>query len=354
MADYRWMAMVGKFEFPAKRVVFHGPRGVNLERVPASAGGMEVTSTQGAKEEKSLPGLGVALCNQQMVTGSVAASFEFEDLDPICVGHILLSYDPVSKAQLSAGLGWGPSMFSVVEWLPPISLPEGASSGVGASGSSAAVATPASGSWVVRASSGDRGNLHPGTRYQVVVDVRGSSLNIDVDGIRVLSAVVPALSSHARQLGVFCFAKGDVTITDFSADVLRPQAFVVMQFSVPYNDVYSEVIKNVCDVLDVDAVRGDEIYGPGIIIKDVIDRISRSQVVIADVSPSNPNVYFEVGYALALGKPIILLAQRRGSDSPLPFDISSFRVLFYDDSIGGKVRLESGLRNHLREILGRV
>jgi nucleoside 2-deoxyribosyltransferase len=51
-----------------------------------------------------------------------------------------------------------------------------------------------------------------------------------------------------------------------------------------------------------------------VIIKDVIDNIVRSQIVVADISPTNPNVYFEVGYALAFGKPIVLLAQRR--DSP--------------------------------------
>jgi nucleoside 2-deoxyribosyltransferase len=99
-----------------------------------------------------------------------------------------------------------------------------------------------------------------------------------------------------------------------------------MQFSSPYNEVYSHVIKDACVDFNIDAVRGDE---------------------------TNPNVYFEVGYALALGKPIILLAQRRTPETPLPFDLSAFRVLFYDDSIGGKPKLETGLRNHLTEILGR-
>ena len=125
-----------------------------------------------------------------------------------------------------------------------------------------------------------------------------------------------------------------------------------MQFSSPYNEVYSDVIKKLCEETRIDAVRADEIYGPGIIIKDVVDRIAKSQVVIADISPTNPNVYFEVGYALALGKPIILLAQRRGPETSLPFDLSAFRVLFYDDSIGGKLKLETGLRKHLKQILG--
>jgi hypothetical protein len=65
--------------------------------------------------------------------------------------------------------------------------------------------------------------------------------------------------------------------------------------------------------------------------------------------PNNPNVYFEVGYALVMKKPTILLA-RKGTS--LPFDVAGFRVLFYEDSIGGKGKLEEGLRRHLAAILG--
>jgi len=49
-----------------------------------------------------------------------------------------------------------------------------------------------------------------------------------------------------------------------------------------------------------------------------------------------------------LNKPTILLAQR-GRD--LPFDIRSYRVIFYDDSIGGKPAVERDLREHLHAIL---
>ncbi len=61
----------------------------------------------------------------------------------------------------------------------------------------------------------------------------------------------------------------------------------------------------------------------------------------------NANVFYELGYAHALGKPTILLAQR---DSKLPFDIQSFRVVFYNDSIGGKVEVERNLKKHLEAI----
>ena len=90
------------------------------------------------------------------------------------------------------------------------------------------------------------------------------------------------------------------------------------------------------------------VAGPGLIIADIIREIASAQLVIADITPTNPNVYFEVGYALALNKPTILLAKK---GTPLPFDVAGFRVLFYEDSIGGKGKLEDGLRRHLSAIL---
>jgi hypothetical protein len=343
MPEYRWIPMLGAFEIAPDRLVFNGRRVRVAPPMESGAGQTEAAPETGAESATS-PQMGIVLCNQQMVTGSVSATIRFEAASSLSLCHIIVSYDPVSKATICAGLGWGTSMFSVIEWLPPALAPSGSGGGAPASG--------AGGNWVPVATSGDRVNLRSGVSYHVVVSVRGSTVTIDVEDIRVLTAVVPSLPSQSRQLGVFCFDEHDIVISEFAADVSRPQVFVVTQCSAPSDDVYSEVIKKVCDSAEVEAVRGDEIYGPGIIIKDVVDRIARSQVVIADVSPANPNVYFEVGYALALRKPIILLAQRRGADSPLPFDISSFRVLFYDDSIGGKAKLETGLRGHLREILG--
>ena len=124
-----------------------------------------------------------------------------------------------------------------------------------------------------------------------------------------------------------------------------------MQLSPPFDDMYLEVIKAVSKEFGLDALRADEMYGPGVIVRDIINQVVNAQMVIADISVANANVYFEVGYALALNKPIILLA-RKGTD--LPFDVSGFRVLFYEDSIGGKAKVEEGLRNHLRAIRGDV
>ena len=69
---------------------------------------------------------------------------------------------------------------------------------------------------------------------------------------------------------------------------------------------------------------------------------------MAEITPPNQNVFYELGYAHALAKPTILLAER---GKQLPFDISGYRVLFYDNTIGGKNQVEDGLKKHLTAIL---
>ena len=121
-----------------------------------------------------------------------------------------------------------------------------------------------------------------------------------------------------------------------------------MQFGGAYDEIYLDVVKEVCKSYEVNTFRADEVAGPGLIIGDIIRELSSSQLIIADITPINANVYFEVGYALALSKPTILLAQK---GTALPFDVAGFRTLFYEDTIGGKKRLEEGLRRHIDAIL---
>jgi hypothetical protein len=123
-----------------------------------------------------------------------------------------------------------------------------------------------------------------------------------------------------------------------------------MQFGPDFDDVYQDVIKEVLKDYEANVLRADELSGPGFIISDIVREITEAQLVIADITPTNANVYFEVGYALALEKPTILLAKKGTS---LPFDVAGFRVLFYEDTIGGKGRLEDGLRRHLDAILAK-
>lgn len=61
----------------------------------------------------------------------------------------------------------------------------------------------------------------------------------------------------------------------------------------------------------------------------VMDAITSADLVIADVSRENPNVFYELGYAHALRKNTILLASREASPN-LPSDLSGMFYLTYD------------------------
>jgi hypothetical protein len=122
-----------------------------------------------------------------------------------------------------------------------------------------------------------------------------------------------------------------------------------MQFTSPYNELYSEVIKPICNEFGIESIRADETYGPGLILADVIRQIDEAKFIIAEITPANPNVYYEVGYAHAHNKPTILIADR--TIEKLPFDVSPFRTLFYENTIDGKKHIENGLRKHIKAIL---
>jgi hypothetical protein len=125
-------------------------------------------------------------------------------------------------------------------------------------------------------------------------------------------------------------------------------AFVVMQFSDPYQTLYTDVIKPVIESYKLRAYHAGEVYRPGIILEDITGGIVEAKIVIAEITPPNQNVFYELGYAHALKKPTILLAE---SAKDLPFDVSGYRCLFYENSIGGKEKVIEGLRKHLDAIL---
>jgi nucleoside 2-deoxyribosyltransferase len=124
-----------------------------------------------------------------------------------------------------------------------------------------------------------------------------------------------------------------------------------MQFKPPeYEELFSDVIVPVCDKMGLEPFRSSQTYYPGLVIADIQRQIRESRVVIAEITPVNPNVYYEVGYADAIGKPVILIADG-GKLEQLPFDVRAFRTLFYENTIGGKNRVEKTLLEFLKNIM---
>jgi hypothetical protein len=130
------------------------------------------------------------------------------------------------------------------------------------------------------------------------------------------------------------------------------KCFVIMPFSREFDDVYS-VIRSAVKSADVrEAVeikRLDEIRAAGAISDDLIQELTEAMICVADVTASNPNVMWEVGYALALQKPTLILTQNIAA---LPFDIKNLRTIKYERG-ALQSSLHDALANAFRETVGR-
>jgi hypothetical protein len=105
-----------------------------------------------------------------------------------------------------------------------------------------------------------------------------------------------------------------------------PKAFVIMPFAEGFDVIYSLFIQPTLAEAGYEVRRADEIRSAQNILKDIILGLVNSDLVVADLTDSNPNVYYELGLAHALGRPVIMLSQEM---EELPFDLRSYRVIPY-------------------------
>ena len=260
------------------------------------------------------------ICDQYFGGGKITADVSFRKVQYPTIMEIIFYYDPQSRNFVSAGIGGAGFLYSIRSW---------------------------TGNWTNLAVAGNFNSLKPNKSYKIEFELKGSFATLKVDGIKALTTNIP-YNLPISQVGIGCQSTGDIIVRRFKVEREVPKAFVVMQFSSPYNELYEDVIKEVCEDLNLSVIKGDESYGPGLIIADIIKQIEESKIIIAEISSANPNVFYEVGYAHALRKPTILIAER---ETELPFDVSPFRTLFYENSIAGKKKIIEGLRKHISAAL---
>jgi hypothetical protein len=112
---------------------------------------------------------------------------------------------------------------------------------------------------------------------------------------------------------------------------VEPYVFILMPFGEQWSNNVSDAIGQACSKVGSNfaglrAERADAITQPGRITDQIISAIERADVLVADISGSNPNVLFELGYGDALNKPIIVLNQEVDKT---PFDIKDWRQIIY-------------------------
>lgn len=108
--------------------------------------------------------------------------------------------------------------------------------------------------------------------------------------------------------------------------------FTLMPFLDDFDDVYLVVRDSVGLSAEqlrtpIRCLRADEIGKPGKITDQILAEIRECDAVVADLTGNNPNVMYELGWAHALEKPVIILNQDIHQTA---FDVKDFRQIIYD------------------------
>lgn len=292
-----WAPIVGRWTFEEGKAIFSG-----------------------GEAESRFP-FGICAAGVNLAEGSVKVTVTLSNNND-CSGRILLGYRSPNEQYLSIGLGGYRGAYVLSEFVPS----EG---------------------WRGLTVAGNEQNLSPNLEYEIEARVKGQRLRLSVNNIRVFEHVLDSPFTIG-QIGLYAWGTCQVSFKNMIVSKVHGKVFVVMQFSEPYQQLYSEVIQPVCKKFGMHAYHVGEVFGPGVILQDIASGIVESKIVIAEVTPVNQNVFYELGYSHALGKPTILLAER---GKQLPFDITGYRCLFYENTIGGKKEVEEALMKHLQAIL---
>jgi hypothetical protein len=123
--------------------------------------------------------------------------------------------------------------------------------------------------------------------------------------------------------------------------------FVMQPFAAPLGTYYELVYKPAIEKAGLTPMRADaDIFGTGKIMDQVWEGINAAKVLVAELTHRNPNVFYELGLAHALKKPVVLVSS---NEEDVPFDLHHIRVIYYDmtDPFWGAKLLEKVAENIL-------
>ena len=113
-----------------------------------------------------------------------------------------------------------------------------------------------------------------------------------------------------------------------------------------YEDVFMPAIQNA----GLAAYRVDKDSAVRNIIDEIEKKISMSTLCLADISIDNPNVWYELGYAFALGKDVVMVCDEERKT--FPFDISHKSIIPYKtESSSDFVTLSNQITNKIKSFL---
>lgn len=140
-----------------------------------------------------------------------------------------------------------------------------------------------------------------------------------------------------------------MTETDQTCFVISPIGGEGTEIRTRSDKVFNHIIDPVVKEYGYKPERSDHIAEPGIITSQVIERVVESPLVIADLTGSNPNVFYELAVRHTIQKPVIQLIS---TEDKIPFDVSGTRLIKLDihdlDSVSEAKRQVGSQIEHIK------
>jgi len=214
-----WVTLAGKWRIEEDgRVVFIGGETETPPGVPVGV----------------RPEVGLVVSDKFFGGGTISAQVEFSSTlmaGATAVG-LVPYYNPQTGAFIAVQLG-GPSLaslqiFTGTVWqVPPVAV------------------------------RGPSDQLRPNKAYSLNVNAIGSRVVLNIDGVELLATNVP-FPIPRGQVGIWASGFNDIVVSNLTVSPEKPKLFVVMQFTPPYNELYTDVILPVGKGLGFDVLRADE------------------------------------------------------------------------------------------------
>ena len=254
---------------------------------------------------------GVAITDVIMRSGFIRGSVSMADVSNSAAAFVF-GYKVHDRSYFSSGLGGYTGAYDIQQFIPSKQA------------------------WIGLEVIGEKNSLESKKAYDLKLEIIGGQrVRTYVDEVLVIQKDFDA--PIIGQLGLYAWGDKEVLFKDIHVVPATPKLFVIISFSDEYDAFFKDVIQPLEKSLkrgktfeqDVYVYRVKDVKKPGQIYDDIIKGIIEADAVIAEVTPCNENIFYELGYSHAINKPTVLLKHR---DRKLPFDIYNYRCIDYDEN----------------------
>jgi len=107
------------------------------------------------------------------------------------------------------------------------------------------------------------------------------------------------------------------------------------------------VFKPALEPLGYEIIRADHISAPGLITQQILQHVLDDDLVVADLTEHNPNVFYELAVRHAAAKPVIHTIDPKDK---IPFDVAGFRTVEFSLDLEGAEEAVVAIQAQVKEI----